>query len=215
MLRLCLVILFAGNVELAMVAEPPADRKNPMIEPLQIEACVEDVEDLLSLDYWTFDQDPERGIRTIWTKPGCELAAADLYRIYHQRLRDKGEPVIVDIEQGTYTISQTGELTILYWHEGQIRAGVGQTDQAIDLFEKSLKPEDKNRHAWNEYARASIAFLEGDRDELLRQRAAMAERVEPDDINLGAVDSLIACFGKSYKEAYGSKSCNRRPGFED
>ncbi|MEM9572084.1 MAG: hypothetical protein AAF996_11500 [Pseudomonadota bacterium] len=214
MLRWCLIVLVSGVGAFAAAQGTKVEHTLQVVEQLEIEDCVENVEALLALDYWTFDQDPEQGVRSVYTKPECQLASAEIYQTYHQRLRDKGEPVIVDLEQGTYTISETGELTSLYWHEGQIRAGIGQIDHAIDLFEKSFKPKDRDRHGWNEYARATIAFLRQNKEELLRERAALAEKVDKNDINLGAVDGLIACFGRSYKEAYGSEDCNRRPGFD-
>lgn len=175
------------------------------------DACLEDGIDYLSLDYWTFDQDPDRGWRAISMTPGCELAAADLIAEYHRNLRERGEPVIVDHEQGTHTISPDGVVFLLFWHEGQIRAFEGQTQRAIDLFRKSIKPESNNRFGWNEYALASIAFLEKDLDELKTQRALLEPKDYGIKINLGVVDGLIACFGKSYEEAYGSEECNRRP----
>jgi len=39
----------------------------------------------------------------------------------------------------------------------------------------------------------------------------LAACLPADNLNLGVVDGLIACFNRSYKEAYGNKACNRRP----
>lgn len=181
---------------------------------LDAEDCIEDREALLALDYWAFDQDIAKGVRAIAATPGCELVAADLTRDYHRALRERDEPVIVDHPQGTVRMSENGEMSILYWHEGQIRAFEGQTDQAIGLFRKSLKPEERNYGAWNEYAMGTIAFMENDLAGLKQYRAAMAEKLESANINLGVLDGFIVCFGKSYKEAYGSAECNRRPGFD-
>ncbi|MEL6666736.1 MAG: hypothetical protein AAFQ24_11395, partial [Pseudomonadota bacterium] len=138
--------------------------------------------------------------------------AADLIRDYHARLRETGQPVTYEYEEREITISVNGEVSLLYWHEGQIRAFQEQTEQAIELFALSLKPEHENRRNWNEYALASIAFLQQDFPELLRQRTKMVSGDRQQDINLGVVDGLIACFGKPYAEAYGSIECNRRPG---
>ena len=203
LLSIALVSVFAGLIALAQSEETPI-----------LPDCQYDREAMLAMDYWTFDQDPEQGVRSIAGRPGCELVAADLIRDYHALLRERGEPVTVEYEDREFTMSETGEMTILYWHEGQIRASEGQTKQAIQLFKLSLKPAERNFGAWNEYALASIAFLENDREELLFQRSLMAESEPADSINLGAVDGLIACFGQTYSEAYGSKACNRRPGWD-
>lgn len=44
------------------------------------------------------------------------------------------------------------------------------------------------------------------------ERAALAAVVPEDNINLGVVDGLIACFDRPYKDAYGAVECDRRPG---
>ena len=188
-------------------ANDPSDAKAPA-------ECIEDREAYFSLDFWTFDQDHERGHRAVARKPGCELDAADLIRDYHARLRAIGEPVTFVYEGREVTMSETGEVSLLYWHEGQTRAFEGQTSQAIELFRLSLKPEQENHGAWNEYALASIAFLKNDLPGLKRQRSAMADSQPETSINLGVVDSLIECFGATYQKAYGSDECNRRPGWD-
>lgn len=180
-------------------------------QPADGHDCIDRVDDYLSLDFWTFDQDPERGWRAILMTPGCELAAADLIADYHRNLRERGAPVIVDHPQGQHTISPDGRVFILYWHEGQIRAFEEQTDRAIDLFGKSIKPDSESYQGWNEYVLASIAFLEKDLEELKTQRSLLATKEGGMQINLGVIDGLIACFEKSYADAYGSVECNRRP----
>lgn len=199
-----------GFVTLAQVA-PEAEAESLTGGKTAAE-CIEDREALLSLDFWTFDQDLKRGYRSVQLTRGCELVAADLIRDYHARLRETGQPVTYEYEEREITISVNGEVSLLYWHEGQIRAFQEQTEQAIELFALSLKPEHENRRNWNEYALASIAFLQQDFPELLRQRTKMVSGDRQQDINLGVVDGLIACFGKPYAEAYGSIECNRRPG---
>lgn len=172
--------------------------------------CIADKAALMAMDYWTFDQAPD-GLRAVYIKPGCELSAADLVRDFHAALRARGEPVTHMFPAGTVTFSETGEMPILYWHEGQMRAFEGQTEEAIRLFRLSGKPEQKNAAGWNQYVFATIAFLEGDRAELEAQRMELAARVAPDDLNLGVVDGLLVCFGRSYKDAYGAPECDRRP----
>ena len=204
-------ILPAGLLCLAACQSPGAEREQAVPLAEDGTPCLADRAALMAMDYWTFDQAPE-GSRAVLARPGCELAGADLIRDYHAALREKGEPVTHTFEQGTVTFSETGEVVLLYWHEGQVRAMKGQKAEALDLFRKSVKPEDENVMGWNEYARASIAFLEGDREALEAERAGLAAKVPADNLNLGVVDGLIACFGRSYREAYGAPECDRRPG---
>lgn len=173
--------------------------------------CIPDRAALMAMDYWTFDQDPS-GSRSVYTRPGCELAAADLVRDYHAALRAKGEPVTHTFPQGTISFGETGEVSMLYWHEGQMRAFAGQTQQAVDLFRASVDADQYKSAAKRHYAMATVAFLEGDRDALQGERAALAAIAPGDDLNLGVVDGLVACFGRSYKDAYGAAECDRRPG---
>ena len=113
-----------------------------------------------------------------------------------------------------WPISETGEMSILYWHEGQLRAFAGDEEGAAYLFEQSLNTPETSHYGWDEYVRGSIAFLRSDLGALEAAREAMAGKTSPGygDLNLGVLDGLIACFGRSYKEAYGAPECNRRPG---
>ncbi|HPF21909.1 MAG TPA: hypothetical protein PK417_00430 [Hyphomonas sp.] len=173
--------------------------------------CVTGREQLMAMDYWTFDQDPA-GYQAVYARAGCRLAAADLIRDYHAALREKGEPVTRTFPQGTITFGENGEVSSLYWHEGQIRAFAGQTDQAASLFRKSIDSDQYRNAAKLHYAQATIAFLENDLDALSSERAVLAAIAPENDLNLSVVDGLIACFGRSYKDAYGSVECDQRPG---
>jgi len=175
-------------------------------------ACVADRDALMHLDFWTFDQDPERGIRKVLDKQGCDLAAADLMADYHARLIEKGERVAYKFPDQEVVFSETGEVGMLYWHEGQVRAFAGQTDRAVELFRKSIAADLYDNAAKKHYALATIAFLQHDKDALLAERGALAGIAPENDLNLGVVDGLVACFGKSYDVAYGSPECDRRPG---
>ncbi|MEE9379909.1 MAG: hypothetical protein V3V03_00750 [Hyphomonadaceae bacterium] len=105
-----------------------------------------------------------------------------------------------------------------------MRAGIGQPDQAIALFENAYDAEPKT--AWNYYAEATIAFLEQDRAALDTAYASMMALPRPDNWdatsanfeekygqalrwpnNIGVVEGFRDCFGKPYSEAYGE--CNR------
>ena len=206
-------ILLAGLIGLAGCVSGKSSDLNGPETPLADDGtpCIADRDAFMAMDYWTFDQAPE-GSQSVSRKPGCELAKADLIRDYHAALRAKGEPVTHTFEQGTVTFSETGEVSLLYWHEGQVRAINGQTEAAIALFRKSIKPAEASVMGWNEYVRASVAFLQGDRAALETERANLAAIVPATNLNLGVVDGLIACFRRSYKDAYGARECDRRPG---
>ena len=136
-----------------------------------------------------------------------------MIRDNHARLRVIDQPVTIKYNQQTVTISKTGEVSVLYWHEGQITAFAGQTERAIELFKLSLKSKKSEiRRTPDEYELASIAFLQNDFLKLLRQRTKLASRERRNDIYLGVLDELIAYFGEPYAKAYGSIECDRRPG---
>lgn len=172
---------------------------------------------LLALDEDAFDQDLSGsggGWRAIAAVRGCEFAAADLIRDYR--------------EQHASTAS------ILYWHEGQMRATGGDYPAAIRLFEQSRKPEAQDLAGWNQYVDASIAFLEKDMPALLRARESLSRVEAPPDFivqdgvfeipnnsgkafkmrwppNIDVVDGLIKCFDRSYREAYDDATCRPPP----
>ncbi len=169
--------------------------------------CVPNKFDFLRLDVHTFDQDQNKGWRKVAQSEGCLLSAAALISEYRN---------IIIAEN----------LSGLTWHEAQLRANAGETVQAISLF--------KQTHIHKEalldnilYRDATIAFLERDKKTLLSARNALARIQEPENFkqgvekfktqypdfpppawppNLDVVDGFMACFDKSYKEAYGA-SC--------
>jgi len=162
---------------------------------------------LLNQDITTFDQDPRDGWRSVANRPGCRAHAADLLRAYRAMLQMR--------------------LDGLVWHEGQLRAELGQTAEAIRLFRRARRPDvvlGQSQVIWNAYVDATIAFLESDRAALLGARARLAATPTPTIMgrqsdgslraskparqpNLDVVDGLIACFGRPYAEAYGSSDC--------
>lgn len=163
-------------------------------------SCIEDRESLLSLDQDAFDQDLDGGWRAISHKEGCEIEAADLIRDY--RAENLG-----------------ASMEILYWHEGQVRAGVGQYDEAIELF---LLSKTTDQPDWNFYVDGTIAFLRNDRealdaavaglklvpkpdgwDEFMATRVAQGQSFINWPMNLGVLEGFQNCFGQSYNEAYG------------
>lgn len=110
------------------------------------------------------------------------------------------------------------------WHEGQVRAELGETDAAISLMERARHAPVEhgfNQDDWNIYVDATIAFLRGDKASLLRARERLANFPWPvghsytDEKgvrhttrppnwppNLNVVDGLVRCFGHPYAEAY-------------
>ncbi|HNP64388.1 MAG TPA: hypothetical protein PKH39_10685 [Woeseiaceae bacterium] len=173
------------------------------IAGVKIESCSLDRSALLSLDENSFDQDFAGGWRAVATQDGCKIVAADLIREY--------------IEKNKTTS------TILIFHEAQMRAMAGQTEDAIRLFAKTFKePGEPDKIGWNYYVEATIAFLKKDAAALQSARAKLAEVLEPDgynpvDVNgqpmnliwppnLNVVDGFIKCFGKTYNESF--SECN-------
>lgn len=156
---------------------------------------------LLDLGFEQFDQDQRGGWRALRAKTGCEEKAADLLKFYRQKY--------------------TSIIPLLYWHEAQIRASIGDNEKAIPLMEGSLVPADKDVYGWNPYVNATIAFLRRDRIGFLNARERLEHVLRPKDWPAGAewpqnasvIAALWNCFEKPYKLAY-SVSCrpaSKRP----
>ena len=166
--------------------------------------CVFDREDMLALPQDVFDQDAEQGWRKL-SLEGCDAAAAEIIADY-RRLNSVND-------------------YLLFWHEGQLRAEIGETEAAVRLFQLSRRAEvnilDK---AWNLYADGSIAFLERDLSGLQAARDALSALERPNAVtvygpngqkatvpfppefewpgNLRVLDALLGCFDRLYKQAY-------------
>lgn len=189
-------LLFVGS--LCLGAWAPPELGNSPIEPGAI-PCIFNRAALLALDERSFDQDMNGGWRAVARHEECTEIAADLIRDYRE--------------------TRGSTSTILYWHEGQLRASAGSADEAIRLFEKSRKADDA--FGWNLYVDATIAFLKHDKPALLAARVALANLPRPKDfdprdaqgnvinipwpLNLSVVDGLITCFDREYKDAYGCR----------
>lgn len=152
---------------------------------------------ILKLGVDAFDQDLSGGWRALAERPECVEVAADLVHKYREH--------------------QQSMINILYWHEGQLRAGRGENDAAIAPFELSRQPGDER--GWNEYVDATIAFLKHDKPALLAARAKLSRRppgpefiesngqrisLPPGPMNLAVVDKLIKHYGQTYNDAYDS-----------
>ncbi|MFZ8477759.1 hypothetical protein ACO1MN_15985, partial [Staphylococcus aureus] len=69
--------------------------------------------------------------------------------------------------------------SILFWHEGQLRALLGQTDAAVALFDAAREPPANDEIGWNIYVDGSIAFLKHDRAGLQKARDTLAKLPRP------------------------------------
>lgn len=180
--------------------------------------CTYDRERLLSLNEEQFDQDMDGGWRMIAARRGCDLAAADLIRDWRQK--------------------HASSAGLLIWHEGQLRANAGQTQEAIALMAQTRRaPGVPDGGGWNVYVDATLAFLRKDRPALEKARSQLAAIQPPGgkdapitvvdgyfDVDLGngkthkmrwppnidVVEGLIRCFDRPYVEAYGGE-CQPRP----
>ena len=163
--------------------------------------CYYDLDAMLALDRDAFDQDlPDGGWRGL-SREGCYKEAAELIRTWRHEKRD--------------------HTSILYWHEGQMRAYAGQTKQAIALFKLTYDSQDIDAgFGWNYYVDGTIAFLRGDRDRLDKAIERLKAVPEPDNLsftrpdgstvkmswppNMNVLKGFEACWGKPYIDAYGS-----------
>lgn len=170
--------------------------------------CSVDRAAMLALDEHAFDQEMDGGWRRVAERPGCASAAADLIAAYREAHPD--------------------HTTILYWHEGQLRASEGQAEAAIALFERSYERGNiwNIDSGWNSYVDATIAFMRRDMGGLKAAREKLAALPPPAEQhgarpeaktiktrswppNLSVVDGLIHCFDEPYQLAYG-EACRSR-----
>lgn len=197
--------MFATLALVAVLAQAaPAASQAPSPDP-----CAYDRAAMLALTPDAFDQDVEGGWRTLSYKPGCRAAAADLLEAYRKA------------HWGTMT---PGDLHTNYWHEGQERASLEQRSRAKPLLLAGVDPSD---NAFAEYALGTVAFLDNDRAALQAARDRLAAIPAPADwpevvadfrkrfgvevkwpMNLNVLDHMLACFGRSYDEAY--EGCKKK-----
>ena len=197
----------------ACVSWPPASIENTAPDKFSM-PCIDDRDALLAMSFENFDQDLDGGWRVIADRDECQIEAADLLAEYRAQYED--DP-------------NFHGLSTLIWHEGQVRAGAAQTDQALILFRRSYKEVTHDTDlAWNYYVDATIAFLEQDLAALDAAYAGLKAVPEPDywvaaaekfeteygqkiswPSNLNVVEALRACFGRPYSQAYGN--CEDEP----
>lgn len=166
--------------------------------------CAYDEAEMLAMDPWDFDQGND-GWRRLDEHEECYEVAADLIRTYYENY------------EGENPLERT-----MKWHEGEIRGEIGQSDAAKALFKQAENP-DGDAYGWNYYVRSLVAFLEDDYEALMYNREKLAQLPKPDDLpplrdpdgneverpwppNLHIVDNFVACYGRSFAEAY--SGCN-------
>lgn len=188
----------AGTTAASLVLCASTAAAQPTGKAVTPEECAYDRAAMLSLGERAFDQDMSGGWRTLAARETCLDVAADLIRDYRE----------------IHGLTST----ILYWHEGQLRAAAGDVDRAVQLFAESRINGD-DPYGWNPYVDATIAFLRHDFAALVDARDALARIPRPDSFpildadgkpidvswppNLDVVDHLIACFDQEYLAAYG------------
>ncbi|MDY7098478.1 MAG: hypothetical protein SXU28_10110 [Pseudomonadota bacterium] len=186
---------------LLIAVAPPAEPVAQAAAP----DCSYDLEAMLKLDQKAFDQTlPDGGWRGLY-KRGCYAEAAELIREWRHAKRDHA--------------------SILYTHEGQMRAFAGQTDQAVALLRLTYKPLDEDaKFGWNFCMDGTIAFLERDQkglnkaiERLKSVPKSEAEMVYADGTpvkmkwppNLDVLEALERCWDRSFAEAYRNEECRR------
>lgn len=172
-----------------------------------LDDCTYDRQSLLALSPMAFDQDLQGGWRPLAQRSECVEIAADLLAQYRQVQWDNLTP---------------GDLHSNFWHEGQLRAELGQKDRAIRLLLAGVNPN-ISTDGFENYALGTVAFLNNDSEGLQSARTRLRATPQPENwaetsarfrkqfgfemkwpMNLNVLDGLTACFGRPYKEAYGA-----------
>lgn len=140
----------------------------------------------LQLPYQQFDQTEHQGFRLL-AEQQCDQQAADLIEAYIAKNQAKQSS--------------------LRWHIAQLRASSGDYANAIRYANTVLNEQEdfsKNPLRWNDYVKATIAFLERDRKALQVHRdrvvAAAAEHFG-NELNGKLLDALLRHFDRDYRYA--------------
>lgn len=152
--------------------------------------------DSLDAGYREFDLDKPGNWRAIEKVKGCEPTAAEMLSQYRERYEQL--------------------VPLMAWHEGQVRASIGQYADAVALMRKSRRLADRDPAGWNLYVDATIAFLRKDRRQFQSaQRRLLALHKPPTwpagaswPQNANVLRGLWKCFDRSYQTAYG-EDCRR------
>lgn len=178
-------------------------------EPTDSVSCVTPSERIamLKLDMKSFDQTDGQGWRLLAERE-CYSEAAKLIAEYR---------------------AQADDPDIARQHQVQMHAAAEEREQAIILLDE-LIADDKSAEEWEmlHYRRATRAFLANDLETLQESRADLAAVPAPSGFedaverfkrdypdfptpkwppNLDVIDAFLACFDKSYNEAYSGEVC--------
>jgi hypothetical protein len=168
--------------------------------PAPAHDCSYDLEAMLALDRKAFDQTlPDGGWRSLYER-GCYAEAAELIRAWRHEKRDHA--------------------SILYTHEGMMRAYAGQTEEAITLLRLTYKPMDEDvNFGWNFYMDGTIAFLKRDRGALDTAIARLQVVPQPQNLprlvdplgkpveivwppNMNVLRAFEKCWDKTYRVVF-------------
>ena len=146
----------------------------------------------LQVSYQDFDQRPGGGWRRFADKEKY-LEAAKLIDRYEKEREGLEEWQRVNLR----------------FHAGQMYAFADRNKQAIARFKKAFLPKEPadSPIRWSAYVKATIAFLERDREKLAELRAEIAKGPKFQGVvpNLDVVDRLIKNFNDPYSVAYRGK----------
>lgn len=90
------------------------------------------------------------------------------------------------------------------WHLGQYLAFAGQEQRAASVIAASRRPIDPTDELdWNSYVRGTWAFLVKDKTLLEKSLAQLRMApIQDNASNAKALEKLLMCFGKTYRQAY-------------
>lgn len=178
-------------------------------EPTKSTSCVTPSERkaMLALDVTSFDETQGQGWRLIADRE-CYSEAAELIAEYR---------------------ANADNPNIIRHHQAQMHAAAEERDDAIILLDELIADHVADEEWANlHYRRATRAFLASDLESLQASRADLANIPMPSDFadavarferdypdfpapewppNLDVVDAFIACFDRTYNEAYGGEDC--------
>lgn len=152
----------------------------------------------LGLSYEEFDQQPGGG----WRKSadaGNYFEAAEVIELYMQEKKHLKE----------------WQRRNLLFHAGQLYAFAQDNKRALQCCKLALNPTEPPDAPirWNAYVRATMAFLQRDRESLSAYRDEIAKGPELQGAipNLEVVNKLVELFDESYSHAYRGKKAVKSP----
>ena len=111
-------------------------------------------------------------------------------------------------------INQAGleqyQIRVLNFHAGQLAAGDGRYEEAIEKFYQALDDSNESAHylSWNEYVSGTIHFLQGDIKKLEQEiKKIESKNLEMDSVNLRILKNFLRCPNETYKKVNSLTSC--------